>query len=165
MIRLVLGSGLLRRHGELLLVRCLYAGEPEPLWTLPGGRQEAGESIVETVAREFLEETSLRVEIGDLAYVSESIDPAADLHVLNCTFWVSESEPLRAALPADPKVLAADFVPTTLAPALLQADVLRIPVAAALSGGQAARYFSFDPKTVEIPFFGRATSRPPMSSG
>jgi ADP-ribose pyrophosphatase YjhB (NUDIX family) len=164
MIRLVLGSGLLRRAGELLLVRCRYAGEPEPLWTLPGGRQEAGESIAETVIREFLEETSLHVEVEDLAYVSESIDPAMDLHVLNCTFWVSESGPARAPLPADPKVVTADFVATTKAPGLLQADVLRIPVATALSGGQAARYFSFDPETVEVPFFGRTRSRPPASN-
>ena len=164
MIRLVLGSGLLRRGGELLLVRCRYAGESEPLWTLPGGRQEAGESIAETVIREFLEETSLHVEVGDLAYVSESIDPATDLHVLNCTFWVVESYPLRTPVPADPKVVAADFVPTTRAPGLLQADVLRIPVAGALAGGQAARYYSFEPKTIEVPFFGRTTSRRPASS-
>ena len=49
--------------GRLLVVRRAHdpgAGR----WTIPGGRVEAGESDVEAVQREVLEETSLHVVVG-----------------------------------------------------------------------------------------------------
>ncbi len=159
MRRIVLGSGILRRDNAILLVQCRYDGEPEPLWTLPGGRQEPGELIEATTRREFQEEASLSVDIGDLAYLSESVDADADLHVVNCTFWVRESDASAQPLPADPKVVAARFVPLTDAPALLRADVLRIPVAAALNGMLQHRYFSFDSANIKVPFFSNRAKR------
>jgi 8-oxo-dGTP diphosphatase len=65
--KIQLCSGLLIRDGHVLLVRCMYPEQPQPLWVLPGGRQEAGETIEEAVTREFLEETSLRVRATCLA--------------------------------------------------------------------------------------------------
>ena len=69
-------SGLLVRDGALLLTRCVYEGEPEPLWTLPGGRQEKGETKPQTIAREFWEEAALRVKVGR-ARVRERVDRCA----------------------------------------------------------------------------------------
>lgn len=48
-------------EGRLLLIR---RGRPpgEGLWSIPGGRVEAGESDAEAVVRELVEETGLRVE-------------------------------------------------------------------------------------------------------
>ncbi|HEV2037323.1 MAG TPA: NUDIX hydrolase [Candidatus Eremiobacteraceae bacterium] len=159
MTRFVLGSGLLQRRDSVLLVRCHYDAEPERLWTLPGGRQEAGELLVDTVRREFLEEASLAVAVRELAYVSESVDPESDLQVVNCTFWIDEMNPEAQARPADSKVLEARFVPIADAPTLLRADVLRIPVAAALSGAPYPRYFSFSAKDVVVPFFSNRRKR------
>ena len=149
-------TGLLRRGADVLLVRCRYDGEPQPLWVLPGGRQEDGETIVQAVIREFREETSLAVQIDALAYMSESIDVHRGLHVVNCTFWVSERD-AHAPKPAprDKKVVEVRFVPAAEAPALLAADVLRVPVAAALSGDPHPRYFAFAASDVAVPFFGR----------
>jgi len=152
-------SGILRRGDSVLLTRCTYEGEPEPLWTLPGGRQESGETKAETVVREFFEEASLPVRIGPLVYVSESIDAARDLHVMNCTFAVEELEAGVQPRPRDSRVVTARFVPVAEAPALLRADVLRIPVAAALSGDLERRYFSFRAEDVVEPFF-RGAPRP-----
>ncbi|HXW77735.1 MAG TPA: NUDIX hydrolase [Candidatus Eremiobacteraceae bacterium] len=150
---IVLATGLLRRDATLLLVRCRYAEAAEPLWVLPGGRQESGESIADAVRREFREETGLQVHIGELAYVSESIDTMHDLHVINCTFWVSERDPRAAAKPHDAKVVEARFVASADAPALLRADVLRVPVGAALSEAGALPYYFFDASQIEVPFF------------
>jgi ADP-ribose pyrophosphatase YjhB (NUDIX family) len=147
-------SGLLVRNDTLLLTRCVYPGETEPLWTLPGGRQEEGETKPQTVAREFWEEAALRVHVGELAYCSESIDTARALHVMNATFHVEESGEARAQPRSqDLNVVEVRFVPFARAPALLRADVLRIPVEAALTGRLNGRYFSFRAEDVVEPFF------------
>lgn len=146
-------SGLLRRGETVLLTRCLYPGEPEALWTLPGGRQESQESKIETIAREFWEEASLRVRAGALAYVSESIDAARGQHVMNATFFVDEPDPRATPRSQDPKVVEVRFVPFAGVPALLRADVLRIPVEAALNGRLDRRYFSFREEDIVVPFF------------
>ena len=149
-------TGLLVRGRDVLLVRCRYDGEPQPLWVLPGGRQEEGETIAQAVIREFREETSLAIQIETLAYVSESIDVHRGLHVVNFTFWVRERD-ARCLQPVsrDKKVVELRFVPTAEAPALLAADVLRVPVTAALSGDPHPRYFAFAASDVAVPFFGR----------
>jgi ADP-ribose pyrophosphatase YjhB (NUDIX family) len=41
------------------------------LWTVPGGRLEASETLAQAVAREVREETGLLVEVGALACVVE----------------------------------------------------------------------------------------------
>jgi hypothetical protein len=58
-------------------------------------------------------------------------------------------------VPRDEKVVEVRFVPAADAPALLAADVLRVPVAAALSGDPHPRYFAFAASDVAVPFFGR----------
>jgi 8-oxo-dGTP diphosphatase len=60
---------------SLLLIR---RGRPPGmgLWSLPGGRVEAGESDREAVVREVAEETGLRVEVVDL--VGEVMRPGVE---------------------------------------------------------------------------------------
>jgi ADP-ribose pyrophosphatase YjhB (NUDIX family) len=148
-------SGLLIRESRLLVVRCVYDGQPQPIWVLPGGRQEPGETIEEAVVREFAEETSLRVLPTGLAYVSESLDPPIGYHVVNCTFFVEETDGPQPPKPRDPAVVDVRFVPVEDAAKFLEADVLAIPVGAALRGDLGRRYFSFRPEDVKVPFFNR----------
>ena len=60
--------------GRVLVVQ---RGRPpgEGLWTVPGGKLEAGERIADAVAREVREETGLDVEPGPLVAVVERMGP------------------------------------------------------------------------------------------
>ena len=61
--------------GRLLLV--LRGREPGAgLWSIPGGKVEVGESLLEAVRREVLEETALEVEVGE--YVGTVERPALE---------------------------------------------------------------------------------------
>ncbi len=59
-LRIGVGVIVWRRH-QVLLGQRLPASD-EPCWQFPGGRLEAGESILQCAARELLEETGLQVE-------------------------------------------------------------------------------------------------------
>ena len=63
--RLAVGAVVLREDGAVLLVR---RARPPAVgsWTLPGGKVEEGETPELAIAREVLEETGLRVEVGPI---------------------------------------------------------------------------------------------------
>jgi mutator protein MutT len=67
---LAVGAIIYDERGHVLLVE---RGRPPGvgLWTVPGGKLEPGETIVEAVAREVREETGLVVEVGALACIVE----------------------------------------------------------------------------------------------
>jgi 8-oxo-dGTP diphosphatase len=57
-------------HGRVLLVHRTYSND-EP-WALPGGWLEGNEPIESALERELLEETSLRVRVGQVAAVERA---------------------------------------------------------------------------------------------
>lgn len=62
------------KEGKVLLIK---RGKP-PLkgaWSLPGGRQELGETTLQAVTREVREETALEVRVTGLIDVIDSISP------------------------------------------------------------------------------------------
>ncbi len=69
-------SAAIFRDGKILLVRRARA-PAKGIYTLPGGRVEFGETLVEALRREMREETSLQVEIVGLAGWREVLPEAA----------------------------------------------------------------------------------------
>ena len=66
---------------RLLLVR--RGQEPaKGTWSVPGGRVEAGESDEAATAREVLEETALRVDVGGLVGSVERDAPGGGVYVI-----------------------------------------------------------------------------------
>ncbi len=55
--------GIARRDGAVLLVRCSDQSDFPGLWSLPGGGVDHGEHPLDTVVREFREETGLAVRV------------------------------------------------------------------------------------------------------
>ncbi len=72
--------------GSLLLVK---RGHPpqEGRWTIPGGKVKYGEQLTHAVEREIQEETSLKVNCGDLVGIAERIDEQNHFVILD--FFVS----------------------------------------------------------------------------
>ena len=62
----VIGLGVLvNENSEVLIDQRLQNGSLGGLWEFPGGKQKSGEPIVETIARELMEEMDISVEVGD----------------------------------------------------------------------------------------------------
>lgn len=81
-------GAIIQRDGELLMVK--RAQEPAAeLWSIPGGRVEAGELLADALRREVLEETGLSVEVGELAGILEV--PGTELHYVILDYFVTIS--------------------------------------------------------------------------
>lgn len=147
--RIHLGTGLLVREHRVLLVASRYPNHPEPLWNLPGGRQQPRELLTQTVRRELREETRLEAQIGELLYVSESFD--GDTHFTNFTFRIeSNGEP--APPPSGDHVVAAEWVPIDGLADRISVNVVREPLLQFLRGENADRYCGYTDAGISIVF-------------
>jgi 8-oxo-dGTP diphosphatase len=77
--------GICEEKGRLLMVNHSLLGERD-FWAPPGGGVEFGESLQESLKREFLEETGLEVEVGRFLFGSEYVNPP--LHSVELFFKV-----------------------------------------------------------------------------
>ena len=69
-------AALLRREGELLLVRQQGPGDLRAAWTLPGGVAEPHELLIESLVRTVREATGIEiVRVGDLIHVAQMHNP------------------------------------------------------------------------------------------
>ncbi|NOS73622.1 MAG: NUDIX domain-containing protein [Methyloglobulus sp.] len=79
------GGVLFNGHQQVLLIK---RNQPpaKGLWSIPGGRLESGESLVEACRREFYEETNLDVQVKHVVAVVER--RLEGFHYLIIDFWV-----------------------------------------------------------------------------
>jgi 8-oxo-dGTP diphosphatase len=73
-------AAVVRRGSEVLLIQQQGPGDPAPVWALPGGRVEPGETLTDALRREVREETGLCIgAIGRLIYVAQMENREAPL--------------------------------------------------------------------------------------
>lgn len=158
MTRVHLATGLaIRRDGSgnasVLMVASRYPNHAEPLWNLPGGRQQRNELLAETVEREVFEETGLRARSGALAYVSESYDGPA-IHFLNATFHLEILGDDLARAPASDAgsdhVVEVAWIPVSEIAARTVVEVVREPLLAYVRGELSHRYAGYREAGVTI---------------
>lgn len=95
------------RDGRLLLSRLAPYLAPTERWTLPGGGVEFGEHPRDAAIREIYEETGLRAEVGDQAWIDSALigGGAADRerHAVRIVYdgWVGADAP-------EPRVIETD---------------------------------------------------------
>jgi len=77
-------AGILISDEGLLLIA--HKKNDDVYWLLPGGGVDYGESLSEALIREFVEELNIDITVSDLAFISDSIDPSGNRHILNICF-------------------------------------------------------------------------------
>lgn len=148
-MRIHIATALVQREDRILLVASRYPNHDQPLWNLPGGRQQPRELLEQTVLRELAEETAMAGTIRGLAYVSESYD--AETHFTNFTFHVdAQGEPQIPADQTDHVAAAAWLHKSDLA-ARIAVGVVREPLLAFLRD-ESARYAGYPDAGVSIVF-------------
>jgi len=77
--------GLCIANGSILLVNHKM-GPSQIFWAPPGGGLEFGEDCRQCLQREFMEETGISIEVGELLFTTEFLSPP--LHAVELFFEV-----------------------------------------------------------------------------
>jgi len=83
-------AGILIEDGRILLIE--HTKNDKKYWLVPGGGVDWGESASEALIREFKEETSLDIEVEKFLFISETIAPDRQKHVINLYFKIKKVE-------------------------------------------------------------------------
>jgi ADP-ribose pyrophosphatase YjhB (NUDIX family) len=77
-------AALITEGDSILLVK--HFGNGYEWWVPPGGGVEGSESLPECAAREVLEETGLEVNVGQMVYIREFVEPRIETHHVEVFF-------------------------------------------------------------------------------
>ena len=94
-------AGLLKHGDEVLLVQMHSPVSQQTLWMPPGGGVEFGESLHQALEREFLEETNLKITVGELRYTNELLE--GEFHAIEFFFDVTTLDLENLSLGFDPE--------------------------------------------------------------
>ncbi len=83
-------AGILIEDDRILLIE--HTKNNRKYWLVPGGGVDWGESAAEALIREFNEETSLDIEVEKFLFISETIAPDKQKHVINLYFKIKKVE-------------------------------------------------------------------------
>ncbi|MCK5840674.1 MAG: NUDIX hydrolase [Candidatus Sabulitectum sp.] len=106
-------DAIIEMNNGIVLIERKY---PPLGWAIPGGFVDKGESLLEAVKREALEETSLDIEVLDLFHVYSRPwrDPRGD--TISAVYWCrSSGEPIGGDDAAKAVVFSEDALPENIA--------------------------------------------------
>ena len=78
--------GICISDNRILMIRHRSVGPENIFWSPPGGGMEFGENAPAALGREFLEETGIVIETGEMLFVNEYIHPP--LHAVELFFRI-----------------------------------------------------------------------------
>jgi len=78
-------AGVIIEDDKLLLIA--HKKDGQVYWLLPGGGVDYGESLDEALIREFKEELNIAIDVKEMAFMCDSIDPHGDRHIVNLCFF------------------------------------------------------------------------------
>ncbi len=89
-------AGLLQQDGMVLITKRPAGSHLAGYWEFPGGKQEAGETLEECLAREMKEELGVNVRVGKrlLKVDHEYENRIISLYLFQCTHLGGEYKPL-----------------------------------------------------------------------
>jgi 8-oxo-dGTP diphosphatase len=92
-------AGLIRHDGRYLIARRKPGVHLAGFWEFPGGKREAGESLVECLQRELFEELGIRVDLPIPYRIVRHDYPekTVELHFFRCAIEEGEAEPVDCA--------------------------------------------------------------------
>ncbi|HEX7039314.1 MAG TPA: NUDIX hydrolase [Trueperaceae bacterium] len=134
---------LLDAQGRVLLVGNDWQGHGRVRYTLPGGVVERGESTLDALRREVLEETGLEITgVEHLAYAVHVEDRRRNDRAVSFAFKARYSGLLN---PRDPDgfIVEARFFPLEEVRARVPIPPLRDPLVTYLRDGVAGRFYSY----------------------
>ncbi|MDE0470588.1 MAG: NUDIX hydrolase [Ekhidna sp.] len=105
----VRACGILVKDRKILLLRHHSIGPRRYLWSPPGGGVLFGQSLHETLRREFLEETNLTIDVGEYLFTNEYIDN--QYHAIELFFTVKYCSG-KLKLGIDPELSSSDQILT-----------------------------------------------------
>ena len=108
-------AGILVKDGKILLVR--HEKNGKSYWLIPGGGMDFGETAEEALVREYQEEVGLKIKVGKLVLVHDSIPPTKHRQVLNLYFLVT-AEDMNIKVTQDAVLKGADLHPLSEFPKL-----------------------------------------------
>lgn len=89
-------AGILIENGKILLIEHLK--NDKKYWLIPGGGVDWGESTEEALTREYKEETNLDIEVNRFLFLSETIAPDKEKHIINLYFEIKRKRDSKAEM-------------------------------------------------------------------
>ena len=77
-------AGVIIKDNKLLLIA--HKKKKKIYWLLPGGGVQFGESLEESLKREFLEELQVNIKVKEPVIICDSVDPNNKRHIVNICF-------------------------------------------------------------------------------
>ena len=79
-------AGILIEDNKILLIQ--HYKNNKKYWLMPGEGNDWGETAKEALIREYKEETNMDIEVDEFLFLSETIFPNKERHILNLFFKI-----------------------------------------------------------------------------